>query len=70
MEKGDMVAPPLDGNWRRSTRCESGGCVEVARLGDEVGMRDSTDPNSPVLLFTPVDWKTFVVRVVAGEFRL
>nr|WP_285701123.1 DUF397 domain-containing protein [Actinomadura sp. NBRC 104412] len=36
--------------WRRSSYSggESGStCVELARIGDAVGIRDSKDPNGP-----------------------
>ncbi|GLZ09752.1 hypothetical protein Acsp03_72180 [Actinomadura sp. NBRC 104412] len=39
--------------WRKSSYSgsEGGGeCVELARIGDAVGVRDSKDPNGPKLL--------------------
>lgn len=41
--------------WRKSSRSSSNGgnCVEVARVGDAVAVRDSKDPNGPKLLITP-----------------
>jgi hypothetical protein len=41
----------------------------VARIGSSVAMRDSKDPESPVLLFTPEQWGAFVAGVHADEFR-
>ncbi|TYK49379.1 DUF397 domain-containing protein [Actinomadura decatromicini] len=41
--------------WRKSSRSSNNGgnCVEVARLGDTVAIRDSKDPEGPKLLLTP-----------------
>ncbi|GAB3182025.1 uncharacterized protein DUF397 [Micromonospora palomenae] len=48
--------------WRKSTRSNgSGNCVEVAdNLAGMVGLRDSKDPNGPVLTFTPTTWTAFL----------
>ncbi|GIH17026.1 DUF397 domain-containing protein [Rugosimonospora africana] len=50
--------PGLD--WRKSRRCESGNCVEVAIDGDHVLMRDSTDPAGPRLRFDRSEWNEFL----------
>jgi hypothetical protein len=53
--------------WQRSTKCEQGACVEVAGLGETVGLRNSTLPE--VAISFPVDsWRDFVAGVQAGEF--
>ena len=54
--------------WRRSSRCESGNCVEVARIGESFAVRDSKDDKSPVLTFAAESWASFVADVRAGEF--
>jgi hypothetical protein len=36
--------------------------VEVAGLGRMVGLRDSKDPEGPVLRFTPSEWSAFLGR--------
>jgi hypothetical protein len=36
---------PLNRRWRRSRRCSSGACVEVAVDGGTVGVRNSTEPD-------------------------
>lgn len=53
--------------WRRSTKCESAACVEIADLGDDVALRNSTDPGRNVV-FSREDWRSFVAGVRAGEF--
>lgn len=57
--------------WRKSSRCETSACVEVLVLPDGgVAVRDSKDPNGPVLSFTPEEWSAFTAGVRAGEFDL
>lgn len=45
-------------------------CVEVAMRPDTIGVRDSKDPASAVLAFTPSEWAAFIGGVKAGEFDL
>ncbi|MEU3168339.1 DUF397 domain-containing protein [Streptosporangium sp. NPDC006930] len=57
--------------WRKSSRSSDNGgqCVEVANnLSGVVAVRDSKNPDSPKLLFTPTQWKRFVGGVKTGEF--
>jgi uncharacterized protein DUF397 len=56
--------------WRRSRRCESGSCVEVARIGESYAVRDSKQIGGPVLTFAPAAWDGFVEAVRAGKFDL
>jgi hypothetical protein len=56
--------------WVKSSLSFSNGnCVEVASLpGDEIGVRNSRDPDGPVLTFTPDEWDAFVGGARLGEF--
>lgn len=55
--------------WRKSTRTQqSGQCVEVARVGEVVGLRDSKDPDGPVLTFTTEEFAAFLDSATKGEF--
>jgi hypothetical protein len=58
--------------WRRSTRSGpySDNCVEVAFVDGAIAMRDSKNPNGPVLIFTPAEWDAFVEGAKDGEFDL
>ncbi|RAY15587.1 DUF397 domain-containing protein [Actinomadura craniellae] len=52
--------------WRKSTR--SGGtddsaCVEVADLGEAIGVRDSKDPEGPKLALPAESFTAFLSRV-------
>jgi len=46
--------------WRRSSKCDSGDCVEIARQGDNVLMRDSVDPEGPMIVFADREWAAFL----------
>ena len=59
-------ATPL--GWRKSTRCDSASCVEVAIGSERVAVRDSKDRNGPTLMFSPAEWSAFVAGVRAGDF--
>lgn len=46
--------------------CESAHCVEVAKTGTDVLIRDSKDPLGPVLRFTREEWENFTDAVKDG----
>ena len=48
--------------WLRSTRCESGDCVEVMLGADVVLMRNSNWAED-VLAFSPGQWAAFVASL-------
>jgi Domain of unknown function (DUF397) len=53
--------------WRASRRSYSeGNCVEVGQGRAVVGVRDSKDPESPVLVFRGETWAAFTARLKAG----
>ncbi len=45
-------------------------CVEVGSVVAEVLLRDSKDPEGPVLRFTSNEWNAFLAGAKAGEFDL
>lgn len=52
--------------WRKSSHSSSAGgnCVEVARdLPEAVAVRDSKDPQGPVLTFSPAAWQSFTTQL-------
>jgi hypothetical protein len=57
-------------SWRRAGRCNRGAeCVELSvTIDGDIMVRDSKDPNGPVLSFTLGEMRAFVEGVLAGEF--
>ncbi|GAA1586549.1 DUF397 domain-containing protein [Actinoplanes couchii] len=55
--------------WRKSSRCGTSTCVEVAKVEDQYLIRDSKNPEVAALSFTKDEWDAFVQGVAAGEFR-
>ncbi|MFD8703367.1 DUF397 domain-containing protein [Kitasatospora sp. NPDC059648] len=56
--------------WVKSSFSQQGGnCVEVAPgFRGVMPVRDSKDPEGPVLVFPAAAWKSFVAATVSGEF--
>ncbi|MBV6699188.1 DUF397 domain-containing protein [Kitasatospora aureofaciens] len=59
--------------WRKSTHSGgSDGCIEVAdgttAVTGILPVRDSKDPNGPVLHFPSPAWQAFITAIHAGEF--
>jgi hypothetical protein len=54
--------------WRKSSHSHINGCVEVAPTPGGVAVRDSKDPNGPVLRYTHAEWAAFLAGVRDGEF--
>jgi hypothetical protein len=76
--RGDIIKkgkfPTVETNqeptWRKSTRCGSSSCVEVAKIDDDSYLvRDSKNPDQATLTFTAAEWSAFVAGVQAGDFR-
>jgi len=65
-----MHAPDLrTAIWRRSSRStDTANCVEVAVAGSSVGVRDSKDPDGPVLVLPATSWTHFIAGVRSGGF--
>jgi hypothetical protein len=55
--------------WRKSSYSGNGGadCVEVARsLPGVVAVRDSKNPDGPILTFSRDEWASFITRLRAA----
>jgi hypothetical protein len=71
-----MIMSPTGGSaeviWRKSTRSGplTDNCVEVAFVNGSVAVRDSKDPQGPVLMFNADEWGAFVGGAKDGEFDL
>ena len=56
----DPTAAP---QWRRSSYCANGACIEVATDGPRVGIRDSKAPAAGELWLSPVEFRAFIAAV-------
>ena len=58
--------------WRVSSRCgPNGPCVSVALFPDgTVAVRDTKEPEGPILRFTREEWTAFLAGAADGEFTL
>ncbi len=54
-------------DWRRSSRCEGGACVEAGSVPGAVLVRDTTDRGGTVLAYPAGAWRAFTVALRAGE---
>jgi hypothetical protein len=59
-------------DFRKSSYCGSGACVEVDRTSatPDILVRDSKDPSIAPMRFTADEWHAFTAGVKAGEFDL
>jgi hypothetical protein len=61
--------------WRRASGARSAGVdkdghIEVAFVDNLIGMRDSSRPDGPMLVFTQAEWEAFAGGARDGEFDL
>lgn len=63
-----MKHEPSALTWRTSTYSDGLQCVEVAVSDDHIAVRDSKDPNGPILRFTRGEMLAFLQGAKAGEF--
>jgi hypothetical protein len=46
----------------------NGQCVEIASTAGKIALRDSKDPDGPILIYTPTEFRTFLKGARNGEF--
>lgn len=63
-----MNGAAMDWGWRKSQCSGEAQCVEVAWDTAGVRVRDSKDPDGPVLRFSWEEWDAFVAGIRDGEF--
>jgi hypothetical protein len=58
--------------WRKSSRSgtQQGACVEVADLARNIAVRDSKNPDGPMLIVHADDWRSFIRQVKRNEYEL
>lgn len=60
----------VDADWRKSSLSDGNGCLEMAVVNGRIAVRDSKDPEGPVLMFSPPEWTAFIKGAHNGEFDL
>jgi hypothetical protein len=67
-----MTGPsPSPLNWRKATASQgSQGCVELAPLNEMIAVRDSKDPDGPMMVFGRHVWRHLAERAGSGELDL
>jgi Domain of unknown function (DUF397) len=67
--EGDLADALRSAPWRKSRFSNpSGECVEFTRLPRRrVAVRDSKNPQGPVLIFTPGEWEGFLAAIRGGR---
>ncbi|MET9482268.1 MULTISPECIES: DUF397 domain-containing protein [Streptomyces] len=63
--------PELDlsnADWRSGS--QGRGDVQIAFVEGFIAMRNSGKPESPSLIFSPAEWRAFVINAREGEFDL
>ncbi|MDX3228111.1 DUF397 domain-containing protein [Streptomyces sp. ME19-01-6] len=68
---GSAEKPDLDlttAQWRSSS--QGVGDVEIAFVEGYIAMRHGRRPQDPALIFSPAEWRAFVIGARDGEFDL
>ena len=62
-----MTSTPA-GPWRKSSYSDTGGqCVETARAGTAIAVRDSRNPGEEHLTVSPHAWTAFIRHIQHGK---
>ena len=56
--------------WQRSSACADNSCVEFARAGSEVLVRDSNDRMGKILVIPWAEWGAFLLRLRNDEVTM
>ena len=63
-----LHAQPVNVDWHTSTFCATGNCLAAGVDGDTILVRDTKDPNGPVLTYSRAEWDAFLDGVTGGDF--
>jgi Domain of unknown function (DUF397) len=56
-------------DWRKARRSvATGECVEVAPIVGNIVVRDSMNPDGPVLQYSTASWRSFLIAAKRGNF--
>jgi hypothetical protein len=65
-----VISGPDCLEWRRSSMCDGGACVEVARDGDVIMVRRSDEPEGASIAFDAKEWQKFISQIRTGRSAL
>ena len=56
-------------SWLKARSSTANGhCIEIASATGNIAIRDSKDPNGPILVYTPAEFRAFLDGAQKGEF--
>lgn len=55
--------------WLKAQASGATGCVEIASAVDKIALRDSKDPDGPILVYTLIEFSAFLKGARNGEFN-
>ncbi|WP_019631432.1 DUF397 domain-containing protein [Actinomadura atramentaria] len=65
------MTSPSAHEWRKSTRSNDGGdCVEVRNTQPSVNVRDSKNPDGPIITVPRAAWNTLHTHINSGALDL
>lgn len=65
------MSAEANSQWKKSSHVsKNGGSVEVKITADAIMLRDSKNPEGPVLIYTQGEWDAFIGGAKDGEFDL
>jgi Domain of unknown function (DUF397) len=54
--------------WRTALNCDGGACVQVAADQHSILIGSTRQPDGPVLVYSPDEWREFVAAIKKGDF--
>jgi hypothetical protein len=49
--------------WRRSSWCNGGTCLEAAVQDDAILVQSSADPDGPILTLSSIAWRDLIISI-------
>ncbi|MEU7938860.1 DUF397 domain-containing protein [Microbispora bryophytorum] len=60
--------PATEPEWRISSRCSGGNCVQFSQVNGGIALRDSKNPNAGTLFYSAQEWHAFLAAAKAGAY--
>ncbi|TQN31257.1 uncharacterized protein DUF397 [Haloactinospora alba] len=54
--------------FKSSFSAQQGACVEVEKIGEEIHVTDSKEPEKPAHIYSREEWNSFILGAKNGEF--